>query len=100
MVVYVLCVQWTVCFSLAGLSFRLSFLGLEDGQYLWAVLVWTRKCGWYSFRNLWHGLAVLRGGDFGNRSLRLRILDIALSATGILDTVLSGGDFESFCPAG
>ena len=39
MVVYVLCVQWTMCFSLAGLSFRLSFLGLEDGQYLWAVLV-------------------------------------------------------------
>ena len=49
MVVYVLCVQWTVCFSLAGLS----FLWLEGGQFLWAVLVWTRKCGWYSFRNLW-----------------------------------------------
>ena len=49
MVVYVLCVQRTVCFSLVGLS----FLWLEGGQYLWAVLVWTRKCGWYSFRNLW-----------------------------------------------
>ena len=35
MVVYVLCVQWTMCFSLAGLN----FLWLEGGQFLWAVLV-------------------------------------------------------------